>query len=83
MIKYKKRDDLLKNRIVWYIEIENNFTKNTLLISKLSQALSPNEKDNHIGEGGTFDDFLQKQNINGGLIITKKIFMIGNIRIFQ
>ena len=51
----------------------------TLLISKLSEAITPNEKNNHVGEGSTFEHFLEKQKgvrfvINGGFSHYRKNF---------
>lgn len=79
-IKAFKRKDLLENRTVWVIELENNFQNEyTLLLSKVSEALSPNIKNNHIGEGGTFQNILEKQKgikfiINGGFNHYRKNF---------
>lgn len=81
-MKAEKKNDILLNRSVWIIEIDNNFDSSstfTLLLSKMSEALLPDTKGNHIGEGGTFDDFIQKQKgvkfiINGGFNHYRKNF---------
>jgi hypothetical protein len=51
----------------------------TLLISKVSEAVLPNTEGNHIGNGSTMDDFLNKQPgvrfmINGGFSHYRKDF---------
>lgn len=51
----------------------------TLLLSKASEAILPNTKDNHIGEGATLDNIIQKQRgirfiINGGFNHYRKEF---------
>ena len=51
----------------------------TLLISKVSEAILPNEPTNHIGEGATLDKFMEKQNgvrflTNGGFNHYRKNF---------
>lgn len=51
----------------------------TLLISKISEAILPNTFNNHIGEGATFETFLEKQKgvrflINGGFNHYRKNF---------
>lgn len=79
-MKYKKDTDILKDKIVWIIKIENNFnSNNTLLLSKCSEAILPNIEGNHIGEGATLDKFLMSQKgikfiINGGFNHYKKNF---------
>ena len=62
MIHFVKNIKILKNRTVWIIKIKNCFDKNnSLLISKVSEAVNPNQINNNIGEGGTLDDILKKQ----------------------
>jgi len=81
-MKVEKSNDILLGRSVWIIEIDNNFdspSTSTLLLSKMSEALLPNKQGNHIGEGGTLDDFIQKQKgvkfiINGGFNHYRKNF---------
>ena len=69
-----------KKQIVHLIEFEQNVNKDlTLLISKVSEAILPYDKENHIGEGANLDNFLQKQKgvrfiINGGFSHYKKDF---------
>lgn len=51
----------------------------TLLISKASEALAPNTYDNHIGEGGSINDIIEKQKgirfiINAGFNHYRKNF---------
>lgn len=71
---------LLPNSNVWIIRIPNNFNSHfTLLLSKFSEAISPNTLDNSIGEGTTFQKFLQIQPnvrfiINGGFNHYRKNF---------
>jgi hypothetical protein len=61
-MNYEKNQIILKDRTVWIIEIGNNFNNSqTLLLSKMSEALTPNQINNHIGEGGTLDDFINVQ----------------------
>lgn len=79
-MKYLKNNQILENRIVWIIELENNFSKgNTLLLSKVSEAILPETIGNHIGEGSSIDKFLEKQKnvkfiINGGFNHYRKDF---------
>ena len=50
-MKYLKNTSILENRTVWIIELENLFSNDkTLLLSKVSEAILPNKKGNHIGE---------------------------------
>lgn len=80
MIKYNKNTQILENRIVWIIQLENSFSKDkTLLLSKVSEAILPNTVGNHIGEGSTMNTFLEKQQgvkfiINGGFNHYRKNF---------
>jgi hypothetical protein len=60
-MKYKKHTNLLSNRIVWVIEIQNEWKTNTLLLSKVSEAVSPTSPNNHIGEGSTISEFIKSQ----------------------
>lgn len=60
----------------------------TLLISKVSEAIKPLEKDNHIGEGDTMDNFIDKQKgvrfiINGGFSHYRKDFYDWNHQNYQ
>lgn len=53
--------------------------KSTLLLSKISEAINPYGENNHIGEGSSIDEFLEKQKgvrfiINGGFNHYKKNF---------
>lgn len=79
-MKYTKNTNILENRNVWIIEIENDFSKDTtLLLSKVSEAVLPNTINNHVGEGATIDTFLKKQTgvkfiINGGYNHYRKNF---------
>ena len=50
-------------QIVHIIEYSQNNNNLTLLISKTSEALNPLGNMNHIGDGGTINDFLKIQNI--------------------
>lgn len=69
-----------KEVIVHIVKFKQNMNDNlTLLISKASEALSPNVFNNHIGEGGTLNDIIQKQKgirfiINGGFNHYRKSF---------
>ena len=50
-----------------------------IIKNKVSEALEPNVKDNHIGKGGTMDEFIAKQKgirliINGGFNHYRKDF---------
>lgn len=65
--------------IVHVIVLKQGDPDLTLLISKISEAVNPNEKSNQIGEGATIDEFLKKQNgvrfiINGGFNHYRKNF---------
>lgn len=79
-MKYLRQTTLLKDRIVWSVELENSFSYNkSLLLSKVSEAILPNTKQNHIGEGSTIDEFIIKQPgvkfiINGGYNHYRKNF---------
>ena len=45
-MKYTKDTEILKNRNVWIIELENDFSKDkTLLLSKVSEAILPNTEE--------------------------------------
>lgn len=48
---------------VWTVSVNNNFENNnfTLLISKMSEALDPDNPLNLKGAGGTFEDFIKSQ----------------------
>lgn len=51
----------------------------TLLVSKLSEAVLPETPGNHVGEGGTFDHFMEAQRgtrllVNGGFSHYRKDF---------
>ena len=80
MINYLKSKDVLKDRLVNIITIDNKFNKNrTLLISKVSEAITPKGKDNHIGEGSTLNKIIKKKQgvefiINGGFNHYRKDF---------
>lgn len=43
------------------VSMPNTWQEKTLLLSKVSEALNPNQEKNHIGAGGTFEDILQVQ----------------------
>jgi hypothetical protein len=60
-MNYTKHTDLLSNRIVWVIEVQNKWDENTLLLSKVSEAVSPTSPNNHIGEGSTISEFIKRQ----------------------
>lgn len=70
----EKNINILPDRNTWIIEFDNIFDNSnnlTLLLSKMSEALLPNQKSNHIGAGGTIDEFISIQSgvkfiINGG-----------------
>jgi len=72
--------NILKNRSVWIIKIKNDFSKNnSLLISKVSEAIMPNKSGNNIGEGATLDKIILCQPnikfiINGGFNHYRKKF---------
>jgi hypothetical protein len=80
MIDYLKSKDVLKDRLVNIITIDNKFDENrTLLISKVSEAIAPKNKDNHIGEGSTLNNIIKNQKgiefiINGGFNHYRKNF---------
>lgn len=80
VIKCQRNTEILGNRVVWVISADNDFQNGrTLLISKVSEAVLPNEKENHIGPGSTMDDFIRKQPdvlfvINGGFSHYRKNF---------
>jgi hypothetical protein len=77
---HEKRTDLLPGRTLWVISLANDFTQNlTLLISKVSEAVLPATKGNHIGPGATMDAFIARQPgvrllINGGFSHYRKDF---------
>lgn len=79
-MKYSLNTNLLPSRNVWLIELENDFSKDqTLLLSKVSEAVRPNTVGNHIGVGATMDEFLTHQPgvkfvINGGYNHYRKDF---------
>lgn len=79
-MQYQRRTDLLEDRVVWVISLENNFQNNTtLLISKVSEAILPETAHNHVGQGSTMDGFIQSQPgvrfvINGGFSHYRKDF---------
>lgn len=79
-MNHVKNTEILSDRNVWIIEIENNFSyEKSLLLSKVSEAIDPNSEGNHIGEGATIDFFLEKQKgvrfiINGGYNHYRKNF---------
>lgn len=79
-MQYCKSNQLLENRNVWVITLENDFSKGlTLLLSKVSEAILPKTLGNHIGPGSTMDSFLEKQKdvkfiINGGFNHYRKDF---------
>lgn len=60
------------------IKLQQN-SPHTLLLSKISEAVQPNTKGNHIGAGATMDEFLLQQKgvrliINGGFNHYRKNF---------
>lgn len=79
-MKYTKDKTILEGRAVWLIELENEFSNDrTLLLSKVSEAILPQTPGNHIGEGATMDEFIEKQSgirfiINGGYNHYRKNF---------
>lgn len=77
-ITYEKLIHHSKN-IVHVIKFNQHCKNSTMLISKLSEAINPNTKENHIGDGCTIDDFLKHQKsvrfiINGGFNHYRKNF---------
>jgi len=79
-LHYAKRDDLLAGRSVWVIRLANDFTaERTLLISKVSEAVTPATAGNHIGAGAAMDEIIPAQPgirfiINGGFSHYRKDF---------
>lgn len=76
-MKYKR--EVINKSIVWIIQLENSFSSEYLLLSKVSEAINPLQKGNEIGEGGTIDDFINHQPnllfiINGGFNHHRKDF---------
>ncbi len=79
-MRYAKHTDLLAGRSVWIIRIDNDFTGDlTLLISKVSEAITPAMPGNHIGAGAAMDEIIPAQPgirfiINGGFSHYRKDF---------
>ena len=79
-MRYFKNTELLRDRLVWIVEIDNKFSyEKSLILSKVSEAIHPNIKGNHVGEGATLDAFLESQQgvrfiINGGYNHYRKDF---------
>ena len=79
-MQYIKSTQLLQDRIVWVVEIDNKFSyEKSLILSKVSEAICPATQGNHVGEGATLDAFLERQQgvrfiINGGYNHYRKNF---------
>lgn len=78
--KIKYYFQINKHQIVHIVEFAQTLNKNlTLLISKVSEAINPDKKGNHIGDGSNLDEFIKKQNgvrfvINGAFSHYRKNF---------
>ena len=78
-----------KRSIIHMVKFKQNANDDlTLLISKASEALSPNIFNNHIGEGGTLNNIIEKQKgirliINGGFNHYRKSFYDWNHQNFN
>lgn len=79
-MQHKQHHDLLVGRIIWVLRLQNRFdNQQTLLLSKVSEAIQPSSLHNHIGEGSTLDTFIRAQPnvrfvINGGFNHSRKDF---------
>jgi hypothetical protein len=69
-----------KELAIHITKYNQNLNQNlTLLLSKVSEAILPNQNNNHIGEGSTMDEFIKHQQgvrfiINGGFSHYRKNF---------
>lgn len=81
-IEYENIQFNINNKIldINIIKYKQNINQNlTLLLSKVSEAVNPNQPNNQIGEGSTMDDYLKFQDgvrfiINGGFSHYRKNF---------
>lgn len=79
-MRHERRLDLLPGRVVWVLTLANRFdAEQTLLLSKVSEAVAPGAPENHVGAGAALDAFLEAQPgvrfvINGGFNHYRKGF---------